>query len=74
LSDGNMVSLPKIEPHRDDESNFPSLAHARDLAERQVIAQAIAQAGNNVTEAARLLDVSRCTLHRLIRKHGLSVD
>lgn len=74
LSDGNMVSLPEIEPHHDDESDFPSLAHARDLAERQVIAQAIAQAGNNVTEAARLLDVSRCTLHRLIRKHGMSVD
>ncbi|QGT78473.1 AAA domain-containing protein [Guyparkeria halophila] len=74
LADGNMVSLPEIRPHHDDDSNFPTLARARELAERRVIAEAIARAGNNVTEAARLLDVSRCTLHRLIRKHDLSID
>lgn len=74
LADGNMVSLPEIKPHHEDENNFPTLARARELAERRVIAEAIARAGNNVTEAARLLDVSRCTLHRLIRKHDLSID
>lgn len=74
LADGQVVSLPEIKPHHEDHSDFPSLARARERAERQVIAEAIARAGNNVTEAARLLDVSRCTLHRLIRKHGLSID
>ena len=74
LADGQVVSLPEIKPHHEDHSDFPSLARARERAERQIIAEAIARAGNNVTEAARLLDVSRCTLHRLIRKHELSID
>ncbi|HER33857.1 MAG TPA: sigma-54-dependent Fis family transcriptional regulator [Halothiobacillaceae bacterium] len=74
LADRHVVSLPEIKPHDADEGAFPSLANARDTAERRVIAEAIARAGNNVTEAAQLLDVSRCTLHRLIRKHRLSID
>ncbi|MFI9652222.1 sigma 54-interacting transcriptional regulator [Guyparkeria halopsychrophila] len=74
LAEGDTVSLPEIKSYNDDGSDVPSLARARDLAERRVIAEAIARAGNNVTEAARLLDVSRCTLHRLIRKHGMSID
>ncbi|MFI9655279.1 helix-turn-helix domain-containing protein, partial [Guyparkeria sp. GHLCS8-2] len=74
LAEGDTVSLPEIKSYHEDEPDVPSLARARDLAERRVIAEAIARAGNNVTEAARLLDVSRCTLHRLIRKHGMSID
>ncbi len=74
LADGLTVSLPEIKSHYEDETDFPTLARARENAERRVIAEAIALSGNNVTEAARLLDVSRCTLHRLIRKHGLSID
>jgi len=52
---------------------MPTLAEARDRAEREAIVSAVARAGHNVSEAARLLDVSRATLHRLIRKHGLSI-
>ncbi|WP_304999859.1 helix-turn-helix domain-containing protein, partial [Guyparkeria sp. SCN-R1] len=74
LADGQIVSLPEIKSHYEDQSDFPTLARAREHAEKRVIGEAIARAGNNVTEAARLLDVSRCTLHRLIRKHGLSID
>lgn len=73
LADGQVVSLTEIKSHYKDQSEFPTLARAREDAEKRVIAEAIVRAGNNVTEAARLLDVSRCTLHRLIRKHGMSV-
>ncbi|MFP4217069.1 MAG: sigma 54-interacting transcriptional regulator [Phycisphaerae bacterium] len=72
LADGNLVSLPDINPAHDNPAEIPSLAKAREIAERRAIAQAIAASGNNVTEAARLLDISRCTLHRLVRKHGLT--
>ncbi len=74
LAEGNLVSLPEIKPEHDNDALIPTLAHARERAEKHVIAQAIAASGNNITDAAQLLDVSRCTLHRLIRKHGLSID
>ena len=53
---------------------LPTLNEARDNAEREVIARALIQSGHNVTEAARLLDVSRVTLHRMINKHHLSAS
>ncbi|MFN2335326.1 MAG: helix-turn-helix domain-containing protein, partial [Wenzhouxiangellaceae bacterium] len=71
LADGMHVSLPEIETGNAQENALPTLAQAR---ERQAIIHAIALEGNNITEAAHRLAVSRCTLHRLIRKHGLSVD
>ncbi|MCL7743870.1 sigma-54 dependent transcriptional regulator [Guyparkeria hydrothermalis] len=75
LADGPTVSLPDLEALRTGEDNaIVTLAEARERADRDAIVTAIAQAGHNVSEAARLLDVSRCTLHRLIRKHGLAIE
>lgn len=53
---------------------LPTLNEARDNAEREVITRALIQSAHNVTEAARLLGVSRVTLHRMINKHRLSVN
>ena len=75
LADGPTVSLPDLEQQSaPSQGESPTLAEARDRAEREAIVSAVVRAGRNVTDAARLLDVSRCTLHRLIRKHGLSID
>ena len=75
LSDGPSVSLSELENITEtNDGEMHTLTQAREKAERQAIAEAISRAGRNVTEAARLLDVSRCTLHRLIRKYGLSLD
>ncbi|MDG4867705.1 sigma-54 dependent transcriptional regulator [Guyparkeria sp. 1SP6A2] len=71
LSDGMTVSLPELEKQTSTRTDVPTLAEARLEAERRTIAKAVSHCGHNVTEAARLLDVSRCTLHRLIRKHRL---
>ncbi len=48
-----------------------SIKAARDEAEFRVITQAMAITGNNISQAAKLLDVSRSSLHDLLKKHGM---
>jgi two-component system NtrC family response regulator len=50
------------------------LRDARLRAEAQVLRQALSQTGSNVSQAAKLLGVSRPTLYDLMRQHGLAVD
>jgi transcriptional regulator of acetoin/glycerol metabolism len=58
----NDVLAPSPEPAGDD---FQA-------AERGAVQRALSRAGNNVTAAARLLGVSRATLHRKMARLGLS--
>lgn len=44
------------------------------MAERGVLQRALAEAGGNVSAAAKALGISRSTLHRKLRKAGLAVD
>ena len=50
---------------------LPTLQSARDEAERRLLVEALTRNAGNVTRAAREIDVSRPTLHDLLRKHGL---
>jgi two-component system NtrC family response regulator len=50
---------------------LPTLQAARDEAERRLLVDALTRNAGNVTRAAREIDVSRPTLHDLVRKHGL---
>jgi two-component system NtrC family response regulator len=50
------------------------LRDARLRAEAQVLRQALSQTGSNVSQAAKLLGISRPTLYDLMRQHGLTVD
>jgi two-component system, NtrC family, response regulator len=50
---------------------LPTLQSARDEAERRLLVDALTRNAGNVTRAAREIDVSRPTLHDLLRKHGL---
>jgi two-component system NtrC family response regulator len=49
----------------------PTLQAARDEAERRLLIDALTRNAGNVTRAAREIDVSRPTLHDLMRKHGI---
>ncbi|WKE65657.1 sigma-54 dependent transcriptional regulator [Gallaecimonas kandeliae] len=49
-----------------------SLEQARHQAEREAVILSMAHSQHNVSEAARLLGVSRVTLYRLLDKHGLN--
>ncbi|MBN2298357.1 MAG: PEP-CTERM-box response regulator transcription factor [Deltaproteobacteria bacterium] len=51
-----------------------TLKQARDQAEISAIQEALARHDFNITRAAHDLDISRPTLHDLIRKHGIVVQ
>ena len=50
------------------------LREARLRAERMVLQQALVYSKSNLSQAAKLLGISRPTLYDLIRQHGLAVD
>ncbi len=52
-------------------SNAPSLDAQRRETEKEALVRALAQAGNNRTRAARILEVSRRTLYNKLREHGI---
>ncbi len=54
-----------------EDQTLPTLKKAREKAEKKVIYQALALCGDNISKAANLLEVSRPTLHDLIKKHGI---
>ena len=51
-----------------------TLQEARDQAERALLVEALTRNAGNITRAARDIDVSRPTLHDLLRKHGVEAD
>jgi two-component system NtrC family response regulator len=51
--------------------SIPTLQAARDEAERRLLVEALTRNAGNVTRAALAIDVSRPTLHDLMRKHGI---
>jgi len=70
---GDMLFPADLFPERqvDAVDRLPSLAEARDAAERVHILQALERSGGQVAEAARLLQVSRTTLWEKMQKLGL---
>ena len=75
LFDGQTITasdlgLNDVEPDPSTET-LPTLKEARDRAERRCIRQALLYTGNNISQAAKLLAISRPTLHDLINKHGI---
>ncbi len=49
-----------------------TLKEARETAEKNAVHRALALSGNNISQAAKLLEVSRPTLHDLLKKHNIS--
>jgi len=56
---------------KEDKKGFATLKEAREAAEKASIRRAMAMTGNNISQAAKLLEVSRPTLHDLLKKHGI---
>jgi two-component system NtrC family response regulator len=75
MADGKLVTaadldLPAVEGAQDD-GEFINLKAARDMADRKAIRRAIARTEGNISNAAKLLGISRPTLYDLIRQHGI---
>lgn len=45
-----------------------------EAVEKQAILETLEQTGGNKSEAARILDITRATLHKKLKKYGLSSD
>jgi len=54
-----------------NEQKLPTLKQARKAAEIETINRAMALTGNNISQAAKLIETSRPTLHDLLKKHGI---
>ncbi len=70
MASGTMVQIEDLELDGEPTRSL-DLRAARHHAEATVLRQALAQAGSNVSEAAKLLGISRPTLYDLMREHGL---
>ena len=75
MADGSVIvpgDLDLAEPEEIPE--VLSLARACEDAERREIPRALSRAEGNISQAAKLLGISRPTLYDLIRQHGLRAD
>ncbi|WP_296763963.1 response regulator [Sediminimonas sp.] len=71
LAEGEWIQPADLFPEQQAAGRFPTLAEAREATERRQIIAALDLAGGHVTEAAKLLRVSRTTLWEKMHKLGL---
>ena len=57
-----------------EEQKPSTLKEAREAAERKAVRLALSLSGNNISQAAKILEISRPTLHDLLKKHRISID
>ncbi len=77
LADGRLVTATDLELDQRQASTDATvmpLREAREQAEKATIVQALALAQNNITQAARMLEVTRPTLYNLMGKYGLASE
>ena len=67
------LGLEKISPGQEN-PKLVTLKTAREDAERHSVIQAMSCTGNNISQAAKLLEISRPTLHGLLKKHRITID
>ena len=79
MTDGPLVSAGRSrlsvgDRPSNDEAKSLDIRLARARAEREVIQLALAQAGSNLSKAAKLLGISRPTLYDLMQQHQLGLE
>jgi len=72
LADGRQIGAADLGlVEKPGEEGLPmNLKQVREEAERNAIRRALAHSGNNITEAAKVLGVTRPTLYNLLEKYG----
>jgi two-component system, NtrC family, response regulator len=77
MADGKLVSAADLDlgkpADNDGEIDMINLKAVRDIADSRAIRRAIARTEGNISNAAKLLGISRPTLYDLIKQHGLVV-
>ncbi|MEK6638262.1 MAG: PEP-CTERM-box response regulator transcription factor [Pseudomonadota bacterium] len=77
MADGKLVSAADLDlgsaADNDNSGDMINLKAVRDMADQRAIRRAIARTEGNISNAAKLLGISRPTLYDLIKQHGLVV-
>ncbi|MCZ6640675.1 MAG: PEP-CTERM-box response regulator transcription factor [Gammaproteobacteria bacterium] len=74
MADGPLITPRDFELQPTVTNTTVNLKEVRSEAERLAILDALNRSERNISQAARLLGVSRPTLYNLFRKYGISVD
>ena len=72
MAEGDRIGPADLDLEEGDRE-IRSLKEIRDQAEAEAVASALARNNYNITRAAMELDVSRPTLHDLIKRHGIVI-
>jgi two-component system NtrC family response regulator len=75
MTDGALLSAADLGLlPAEEEPQALGIRAARARAEREVLQLALAQAGSNLSKAAKLLGISRPTLYDLMQQHQIGLD
>ncbi|HEY8586921.1 MAG TPA: sigma-54 dependent transcriptional regulator [Rhodanobacter sp.] len=75
VAEGSMISAADLDlgERRPSVAASPSLDLSREAAEQKALLKSLRECRFNISECARRLNVSRVTVYRLCKKHGLDV-
>jgi two-component system NtrC family response regulator len=72
MADGKLITAADLDLGEGDDEAFPvNLKSVREEADRKAIRQALARTENNISNAAKLLGISRPTLYDLMKQYDL---
>jgi two-component system NtrC family response regulator len=72
MAEGKLITAEDLDlAPRDEEAMAVNLKAVREEADRKAIRQALARTENNISNAAKLLGISRPTLYDLLKQYGL---
>lgn len=74
MADGNRISAADLDlEDKEDDADLLNLKTAREAADRRAIRMALARTENNISNAAKLLGISRPTFYDLIKQYSIDV-
>ena len=73
MADAKLIAAADLDLAGDDGGELLNLKAAREIADRKAIARAIARTEGNISNAAKLLGISRPTLYDLLKQYELQV-
>ena len=71
MADNKLITAGDLDLADDDGGELLNLKAAREIADRKAIARAIARTEGNISNAAKLLGISRPTLYDLLKQYEL---
>ena len=73
MADAKLITAADLDLADDDNGELLNLKAAREIADRKAITRAIARTEGNISNAAKLLGISRPTLYDLLKQYEMQV-